>query len=328
MTLNSNIDRIKKFLKNHNNFLITAHTSPEGDSLGSQLAFAIALRSMGKNYQIINSDKYSKEYMFLPGVDKIKTNSKIKTFDAAIILDCADISRIGNVVNILRRDMPILNIDHHISNSYFGDINLVDTKASSACQILYTLFKRLRVKFDKRIAICLYTGIAVDTGSFRYTNTTATTHFVASQLLKYDINASEIYRNIYENLNFSELKLINSALLNIRMDKTGKIAWVKVTQEMLTRYRPQIDLTDNLLNFLRSIRAVEVCVLFKEGIGQGKHIRVNLRSRGTIDVNKIAQHFGGGGHKTASGVTLRGLSLKSAEAKIINFIKNRISKIR
>lgn len=324
MSKNRKINQLREFIRKHNNFLISAHTSPEGDSLGSQLAFARVLKSLGKNCDIVNSDRCSREYVFLPGINSIRTRPRIKKYDAVIILDCSDISRIGNVENFIDKNTPILNIDHHISNTYFGYINLVDTKASSACEMLYLLLKKLNIKIDRLIAVYLYTGIVTDTGSFRYANTSALTHSIVSELLKWGIDAVGIFRNINESLRFSDLKLINSVLLDIKKDATGKIVWVKVAQSMLRKYKPQIDLTDNILNFMRSLKRAEACILFREKSGEKRNIRVNFRSKDKVDVNKIAQHFGGGGHKTASGATLRKISLKNAEAKVINFIKNRM----
>ena len=315
---------IRKFLARHSKFLISAHTSPEGDSLGAQLAFAAVIRLMGKKCDIVNSDRASREYGFLPGIDSIRRKPKIKKYDAAIILDCSDISRIGYTLNFLEKDAPVLNIDHHISNSRFGDINLIDAKASSVCEILYLLFKDLNIKINKSIALCLYTGILTDTGSFRYVNTTALTHFVISQLLKWPIDVVGIYKNIYQNLTFSDLKFLNCALANIKQDSTGEIAWVKINQKIIKKYKPKIDLSDNILNFLRAIETVEVCVLFRERSGKEKNIRINLRSRNKFDVNKVAQRFGGGGHKTASGVTLRNISLDRAESLVIGYIKDRL----
>ena len=318
------ITTIRQFLRKHKNFLISAHIGPEGDSLGSQLAFARVMKGMGKKYDIVNSDRYSEEYSFLPGVDRISTRARMKKYDAAIILDCTDILRIGNTVNLLNKNMKVLNIDHHISNTYFGDINLVDPSASSACEVLYSLFRELNIKFNRDIAFCLYTGIVTDTGYFRYASTSAYTHLAVSHLLKWRIDAFEVFGNIYQNLNFSELKLINNALFNIKRDASGKIVWVSLTKQLLNKYKPKINLTDSVLNFIRYIKGVEVSVLFREVVGQGRNIHIKLRSKRKVDVNKIAQYFGGGGHKTASGATLRNISLGKAEEKVVNFIKNKL----
>jgi len=328
MNLKMEILKIKKFLKNHKRFFICAHTSPEGDSLGSQLAFAFAFKSMGKNFDIVNSDRYPQEYAFLPGIDMIKTRPRYNKYDAAIILDCSDISRIGSAASFLKKGIPILNIDHHISNNYFGDINVVDGKISSACEILYNLFRKLKIKITKDMAICLYAGILTDTGSFRYLNTKASTHMAAYSLLKCGIDAVQIFRNIYESMSFSDLKLINNVLLNVKKDSSGRIAWVKIKENLLKKYRPRMDLSDNILNFIRSIKGVEVSVIFREINKQGRNVRVNLRSKGRVDVNKIAQHFGGGGHKTSSGITLRNMNIDRAEKKVIGFIKKKLSVLK
>jgi phosphoesterase RecJ-like protein len=318
------IPKIKYFLKEHKRFLISAHASPEGDSLGAQLAFSFVLKSMGKFCEIINSDRYPKEYAFLPGVEKIRTRPKNKKYDAVIVLDCSDLSRVGKALNFLDKRLPILNIDHHICNDYFGSINVVDIGASSTCEILYLLFKKLNIKINRNIAICLYTGIVTDTGSFRYTNTKARTHLVAYQLLNWGIDAPQIFRNIYENLTFADSKLINHILLNVKTDSTGRIAWANVTKDMLKKYKPQIDLSDNVLNFIRSLKGVDVSLIFREINNEEKDIRVNLRSNGKVDVNRIAQHFGGGGHKTASGITLRKTDIKDAQLRIISFIRKEV----
>ena len=325
MKINKKIkNKVINFLKQHKNFLICAHTSPEGDSLGAQLAFARLIRLMSKRCDIVNADLPSREYEFLPGIKTIRTRPLVKKYDAVVILDCSDLSRIGNVANFIDKNLPILNIDHHVSNERFGDLNLVDKDASSVCEILYLLFKELNFKMDKSIAVCLYSGIVTDTGSFRYTNTRASTHSVTSELLKWKIDVVNVYKNIYQNLNVSDLKFLNRATANIKQDSTGKIAWVKITQNLIQKFKPKIDLTDHILNSLRSLKAVEVCLLFRERSGEKGNIRINLRSKGNIDVNKIAKRFGGGGHKTASGVTLRNSSLKKAESSVVGYIQDRL----
>jgi len=320
------IKQIKEFLRKNNNFIVVGHTSPEADCLGAQLAFAEVLRSLGKKCEVVNEDCSSKEYAFLPQVDKIRCKPKSRNFDAAIIVDCSDISRIGNVANFINSKTSILNIDHHIFNSNFGLINVVYPEASSACEILYFLFRELKLEINKNAAICLYSGIVGDTGSFRYPSTSYRTHLAASNLMRYGINADWIYKNIYENLTFLDLRLINTVLQKAKKDKTGKIVWVKLPKETAKKYEPQIDLADNILNLIRSIGNAEVGVLIREKKGEERHVRVNLRSRGRIDVNEVARYFGGGGHKTASGVTFRNISIDEVERKVIGFIKKQVSR--
>ena len=315
------IRQLKLFLKKHKRFLVTSHINPEGDSLGSELALACVLKKMKKQYEIINHDLCSREYLFLPGITQVRRHPKNKNFDAVIVLDCSDLSRIGSVVNYIQEGVPILNIDHHISNNNFGAINIVDASASSTCEFLYTIFEQLGAAFDKTIATNLFTGIVVDTGSFRYTNTRASTHRIAAQLRLYNVDVQAIHRNIYANLLLTDLRCIVETLLGVKKDTLYRIAWVSISHKLIKRYKPTVDLTDNILGFIRSLEGVDICLLFKERLDRCNHVRVNLRSNGKVDVNRIASHFGGGGHKTASGITLNGVSLGEAEKKILSYVR-------
>jgi phosphoesterase RecJ-like protein len=296
-------------IKRNKYFLITTHTNPEGDALGSELAFYRLLKKMGKRPLIINDDDLSCAYNFLPGINKIKkfkTKQRPIRFDCFVILDCSDLRRCGEVSKINIYNKPIINIDHHISNERFGDINWVEPHASSCSEMIYKLYKKLRIPLDKEIAMLLYVGILTDTGSFHYPNTTPVTHRIVSELLKYNLNISQIYKNAYENIPFKDMQLLSQILPTIRCELQGKIAWFTLKRNIFGKQRLSIDLSEQLLSFARAIKDVEVAVLFKENLGAKGEVRVNFRSQGKIDVNRIAQAFGGGGHKTASGATVKG----------------------
>lgn len=312
---------LRQFLKKHKRFVIAAHINPEGDSLGAQLAFAAALKKMGKRCEIVNQDPVPREYLFLPGVKGIQKRPQAEHFDAGILLDCSHFSRIGDAARFFPKGIPLLNIDHHVSNDGFGDVRYIDAHASSTCEILCTIFKRLKIPFDKAIATCLLAGIIVDTGAFRHSNTKASTHAIAAELLKEGVDVDSIYRNVYANLRLSDLHCIARTLAGVKRDSTGRLAWIVLSSEALKKWNPEIDLTDTILNFVRSLDGVEVTVLFKERLDKRMHVRVNLRSRGKVDVNRIASHFGGGGHKTASGITITGMTLQQAERAVIGHIK-------
>ena len=295
-------------IKKHNNFLITSHTSLEGDALGSELAFYILLKKLGKSALIVNKDNLPKEYSFLPqksNIKKFSPRSRFTGFDCFIALDCSDLSRTG-AFSRETLNLPILNIDHHISNQRFGDINWLDLQASCCSEMIYKLYKQLRIPIDRDAAILLYVGILTDTGSFRYTNTTSFTHQAAAQLLKHNINVAQVYRNIYENMAFKDMQRLSGILPRMKLSSGGKIAWFQIKRNMLKNKLSSLDLSEALLDFARAIKGVEVCVLFKENSGQKDEVRVNFRSRGSVDVNKIASFFGGGGHKAASGATIKG----------------------
>lgn len=303
------LKKICASIKKYNNFLITVHTSPEGDALGAQLGFYSLINKLGKCGVIINEDALPYGYDFLPGnkfIRRLGKDSKYIDFDCFVVLDCADLRRTGSVYKLNKTNRPVLNIDHHISNRFFGDVNWVDPRASSCSEMIYKLYKQLRLPIDKDTALALYTGLMTDTGSFRYSNTSGFTHRVAAELLASGINVSQVYRNTYENIPLSDVRLLLKLLPEIKFCAKGAIAWFQVKKKLFRGKNPRIDLADQCLSFGRAIKGVKVVALFKESLKDNKEVRVNLRSQGEVDVNKIAALFGGGGHKTAAGCTLYG----------------------
>lgn len=313
-------------VKNNKNFLITSHTNPEGDALGSELAFYRLLKTSGKNATIVNDDKLPYGYEFLPDVKNIKRLKKdLKNirFDCLVFLDCSDLERAGGVYKINKDAKPTVNIDHHISNTRFGSINWVEPEACSSCEMVYKLYNKLHIPIDKKTALLLYVGILTDTGSFHYPNTTHLTHRIAADLLSHKLSIKDIYKNIYENIPFEDMKLLSKILPAMRKAYKGKIIWFEIKKELLENRKLSFDLTENILSFARAIKGAEVAVLFKENIGVKNEIRVNLRSQGKVDVNKIASFFGGGGHKTASGATVKG-KIDQVKKKILRKIKDNL----
>lgn len=296
-------------IKNNKAFLITTHLNPEGDAFGSELAFYRILKALGKRATIINEAGVPCEYDFLPGtkfIRKFKKNLKGMKFDCFVVLDCSDLKRCGDVSILNAANSPVLNIDHHISNERFADINWIEPQASSTCEMVYKLYKKLHIPLNRDAAMSLYVGIMTDTGSFHYPNTSAFTHKAVSELMGYNLDITQIYKNLYEDIPFGDMKLLSKILPTIRRAVFGKVAWFQIKQNVLKNKKISFDLTEHLLSFARAIKNVEVAVLFKENLGTKFEIRVNLRSQGKVDVNKIAQIFGGGGHKTASGATVKG----------------------
>ncbi|OGX15402.1 MAG: hypothetical protein A2166_04725 [Omnitrophica WOR_2 bacterium RBG_13_41_10] len=316
------LKKVSEYIRRNKRFLITTHTSPEGDALGSQLAFYMLLKKMGKFALMVNEDIVPDEYNFLPGANKIqrvrKSLAKFK-FDCFVTLDCSDLKRCGKA-SIFSINKPVVNIDHHISNARFADVNCVDAKASSAAEIVYRLYKQLRIPLNKDIATCLYVGILTDSGSFHYSNTTSLTHKIASHLLKFGLDSAKIYKKIYQSIPFRDIQLLTRILPNLKVQFDGKVAWLGLEKSSLKNTKISIDLTEQILSFARNIKDVEVVVLFKENLKTKNEIRVNFRSQGKIDVNKIAGFFGGGGHKTASGATVKG-SLGQVSKKVLAKIK-------
>lgn len=320
MSLKSAADCIRK----HKDFLITSHVNLEGDALGSELAFYNLIKKLGKRAVIINQDDVPHGYGFLPGADKVKRlNINIKKelkFDCLVALDCSDLNRAGEVYKLNGSRRPILNIDHHISNQGFGDVNWIKPDDSSCCEMIYRLFKDLRVAFDKETALLLYVGMLTDTGSFRYLNTTSHVHRAVSDLLRQNLDVAKIYKAIYENIPYRDMKLLAKILPVLKLGFKGKVAWVQIKRDFLKNQSVHFDLTEEILRFARAIKGVEVSVIFRENLGSKDEVKVNFRSQGEVDVNKIASCFGGGGHKTASGATIHG-RLDTVRKKVLGKIK-------
>ncbi len=320
------LKKIAVEIKKHKRFLITVHTSPEGDAIGSELAFYHLLRKLGKTAVVINEGPVPVEYNFLPEKERItlyRPNLEKIDFNCMVVLDCSDLKRTGEVYKLNKDNKPVINIDHHISNNNFGTLNLVDVKASSASELVYRLYKELHVPFDKDSAFLLYAGIMTDTGSFRYSNTTGYTHQAAGELMRFGFDVRMIYGNIYENIPFADTQLLIKILAHIHLTAGGRIAWVEVPAKFLRHKKLSFDLSEHILSFIRVIKDTQVVALFRENLGVKKEIRFNLRSSGLVDVNKVAQAFGGGGHKTASGCTMRG-KLSSVRRKVIAKIRQNL----
>jgi len=296
------LEKVIKTIKENSKFLITSHINLEADALGSELALAKLLKDEGKQVIIVNEDKPPIEYLFLPGIKEIKSPESKFNFDAAFVLDCSELNRCGKVRDLIKEQF-ILNIDHHIANKRFGKINWIEPESSSCCEMIYKLYKRFKKPIKRDIAFLLYTGILTDTGSFHYPNVNSFTHRVASELLQFKLPVSDIYHRIYESIPYSDVKLIGEILLSLKKDISGEpIFYLKMDKEILKRKISHYDLTENILNFIRSIRRAELVILFKEI--KPTEIRVNLRSQGKFNVAKLAQFFGGGGHRTAAGCTI------------------------
>jgi len=318
------LKKVVACIKNNKNFLITSHTNLEGDALGSELAFYNLLKKLGKAATVINEDNLPYGYDFLPQKNKLikfKDNLKEIKFDCFVVLDCSDLSRTGEVYRLNSEKKTILNIDHHISNQKFGNINWVEPHVSSCSEMIYKLSKALGLALDRDTAILLYTGILADTGSFRYSNVTSFTHKAVSKLLKFKLDIPHIYRSVYENIPFADMKLLTRILLGIKQEAKGRIVWFQVKRDMLRNKKLFFDLSEHVLSFGRAIKDAQVVVLFKENLGVKNEIRVNFRSQGKVDVNRIAQFFGGGGHKAASGCTIKG-KIDNVRRMVLNKIKD------
>ena len=308
---------ILEVLKSYETFLISSHINPDGDSIGSQLAFYSLLSYLGKKVSVINSEPVPFAYSFLPNAEVLCAKSKSnidlepgidpqcygEATEVAIILDCGSLNRVGEELAAqIRPKYALINIDHHSSNEYFGTHNLINADACASAELVFNLMKYGNIDIDRDQAVCLYTAILTDTGSFKYTNTTAETHRIVAQLIDKGVHPNQVAKSVYDVIPYQRTKLFGMALERLRLSPDGKIAWTSVTNEMHRRTRTGSEDTEGLIEYVCSLRDIEVAILFRE-MEKGD-IKVSLRSKTELDVNHIAAKFGGGGHKAAAGCTI------------------------
>jgi len=256
---------------------------------------------------------------FLPGAQEIIHQAPAsESFDIAFALDCGDKERLGEEFGKVKGIRKIVNIDHHISNKNFGEINFVDPRASSTAEIIYDLIRAFPVPMTPEIAENIYTGVMTDTGSFHYTNTSPKTFAVARACLMAGVDPWKVAEQVYETQPLARLTLLPRVLETLELSGESRISSVIVTQRMLEEAGATVALTEDFINFPRSVRGVQVALLFREITPQ--KYRVSLRSRGGVDVARIAEMFQGGGHRNASGCTVEG-SLSEVKAKVLEVVK-------
>ncbi|MDO8580611.1 MAG: bifunctional oligoribonuclease/PAP phosphatase NrnA [Candidatus Omnitrophota bacterium] len=316
MNLSTIIQRIKK----SKHLLISTHENADPDAVCSELALAHYLKLLKKKFQIINNEAVPQRFRFIPGTEQIRPFHPGINVDAdtVIVVDCGEKDRIGNVAALLPQDALVINIDHHITNDNFGDLNYVDPKASSTAEILYALFKQARCRLDQRLALYLYLGMMTDTGCFRYENTTARTHQIVSDLLRFGLPVSKLYGRLYETIPLNDLKAFVKIVGDFEIYDGGKVACVELPKDVLCQFSADFDLRDTIFKFLRAIKGMEVLVIFTEVSSQ--KTRINFRSTNRVNVAHLAHFFQGGGHRRASGC-LYPASLKESKPRVLAKIK-------
>lgn len=301
---------------------ITFHVSPDGDSLGSSLALMQGLIKINKKAYIISKDTAPEIYNFLPFIQNVNSSSgRVQEgTDCVIVLDCGNVDRISADLDIKSKEFTLINIDHHVSNDLYGNINHLDTNSSSVGEIVYRLLLELNVTIDINIASCLYTSIASDTGWFRHSNTTPITHTIAGDLIKTGVNFSDLHRVLFENVKFKRIKLYGKVIDKMYLTANDRVCVMKLTREMLEDLGIEASDTSDIISIGTQVSNVEVAVLIKE---TEEGVKISLRSKSQVDVRKIAENFGGGGHVRASGLSLN-KKIYEAEKIIIKAIENEL----
>ena len=301
------VHQICDIIRRERSFLILTHYRPDGDAVGSQLALVLMLKKIGKRVAAWNDDAVPTKFHFLPGASLIrKPPAKPQKFDVVISIDSSNWQRVGTAAEKIASRKHLINIDHHVSNDRFGDINWIVPSSPASGQIAFDLIRRGGFPLTRDIATCLFAAISTDTGSFSYANTTAECLHVAAQLVGTGLNVGKISHHVYESYPYARLHLLRLVLADLKLADRKRIAYYWITKEMFEESRAKREDTEGVIDYARSIDGVVVAILFEELNEPGK-IRISLRSKNAkVDANAIARVFGGGGHREAAGARIPG----------------------
>lgn len=342
-----------RLLAASHSIVIATHVMPDGDGLGAEIALYHYLKRIGKNVRILNPDPIPPRYRFLDKTGVIEivgpTHASLERFDLAVVVDTNDPRRLGRVWDLFKNHArDILIFDHHPHLDEHGahvhsasvphELNIhtiVDVKSSSIGEMLYRLFHQSHDLLDPtsatfrlspEIALGLYVSIITDTNSFRYSRTTALSHRIAADLIDYGLQPEEIYQNVYSTKSIGHLRLIGDVLSQVDETPLGRasglegktIAWVEIPRQMRAKYGASSDDTQTIVNFLLLLKNAEVLVLLREE--DDGRVKVSLKSKGVLQVNGIAQEFGGGGHEFAAGFNMKG-AMAEVREKLLERLK-------
>src|SRR5437773_9643140 len=296
------LSQVVELVEKKDRFAITSHVRPDGDSLGSSLGLYWLLRALDKDVEVTMRDMAPHAYLKLPGAETIRVTPSVnRPYDAVFVIECSDIDRPG-LIDLEKQF--VVNIDHHSTTELFGTINWIDSTASAVGEMIYNLSKATGVRVTKEIAECLYTALLTDTGSFHYSNTTERTFKIASELVRTGVKPAKTAEAIFGSYKWPKIELLSQVLATAKRDDSGHVAWMRQTLEMQEQTNASDEDADGFVNYPLAVSEVEATALFQE-TGPGLH-GTSLRSKGDVNVAKIAEQFGGGGHRNAAGCTLTG----------------------
>jgi phosphoesterase RecJ-like protein len=305
-------------LRRYQRFVVTTHARPDGDGVASALACQIILRALGKQADVVLFDPVPRNYRNLPGADTVRQAGSVNAdHDAAILLECDSLQR----SRLLGLDGKFLfNIDHHASGRSFANVNWIDSAAAATAELVYQLAREAKVPITPELAMCIYTGLVTDTGSFMFEGTNEHTFTLARELVLSGADPARVARNVYFSHSTAKVRLLGAALSNLHRE--GDMAWIWVTREQMNRCGAIEEDCEGLVNYALAVQGVEVSVFFREQ-ADGR-FRVSVRSKGKVDVGQVAEKLGGGGHRCASGCSVDG-PLAAAVAQVIGGLRQAIS---
>ncbi len=315
------LSQVVELIESKNCFGITSHVRPDGDSLGSSLGLYWLLRALDKDVEVIMRDPAPHAYRQLPGAAAVRVTPAVdRPYDAVFVIECSDMDRPG-LIDLEKQF--VVNIDHHSTTALFGAINWIDPTASAVGEMIYNLCKATGVRVTKEIAEGVYTALLTDTGSFHYSNTTERTFKIASELVRTGVQPAKSAEAIFGSYQWPKIELLGRVLATAKRDDTGHVAWMRQTLAMQEQTKACDEDADGFVNYPLAVGEVEAAALFKE-CSPGVY-RTSLRSKGSVNVAKVAERFGGGGHRNAAGCTLQG-SWDEIEQQVVPLLQDAVKR--
>lgn len=324
--MNNSFSEIADALRAHDSFVLLSHVRPDGDAIGSQLALGHALEAMGKTVHYVNEDGLPESLAFLPASEKIQTPpDEALDVQVCVALDCANQPRLGDkALHAASKASLWINIDHHISNPGYGDLNHIDDSSPATGQILYNLITSENLPLPDETRDAIYVAVSTDTGSFQYSNTTAATYEMAADLVRRGIDVGTINAKTYDNHPYRRIELLRALLNTLERSPDGKVADWQLPASVKTELQLKPEDSEDLIDHIRGIRGVIVAAFFEE-LFDGT-IRVSLRCKdSSVNCCEVAQLFGGGGHARAAGIRIAGSTMAEARIEVLEAVQNALN---
>lgn len=317
------IDRILEALRTAKTICIVGHIRPDGDCVGSQIALTLALLAEGKKAVCWNQDPVPQKYRFLDRDGIFQQPKRGLKFDCVVATDCASFERLGETGPFIARRKPLINIDHHESNTRYGDLNWVSPREPSTGELIHRLLKVARWPITPRIADCLFTAVSTDTGSFQYPSTRPGTFHVGADLVTRGANLAKICDEVYQSFPLSRARLLKHVYSKFKLTHGDRVAHFWLKQADLARTGAESNDTEGLIDHIRAVEPVIVACVFEEI--EPELTRISLRSKNRdVNVNEIAAQFGGGGHPAAAGARIPGAP-RTVQRAVLAAIKKAIN---
>ena len=319
MTRTHSIQKILQAIRESDTICVVGHIRPDGDCIGAQLGLSFALQNAGKAVTCWNEDPMPDKLAFLDPKQMLQQPKPGRKFDCVIATDCASFERLGKVGECIKDRKILVNIDHHASNTRYGNLNWISSRDASTGELIYRLLKSANWSITPAIADCLFTAVSTDTGSFQYPTTRPSTYQVAAHLVERGANLGKICNEVYQSFPLSRVRLLQHLYNKFKLTHDNRTAYFWLKKADYARTGAQPDDSEGLIDHIRAIQPVVVACLFEEL--EPDLTRVSLRSKDeAVDVNKIAQQFGGGGHPAAAGARIRGRFL-ATQRRMLSAIK-------